>query len=491
MRVAVVDVGATAVRSVVAEMTSRGPVRRYDRTVEIRVDRIARGPDPLAAGTVELLRDCIRRFRDAHDRLEVTEVRLHVGLARRQALRAAGLLDWMADTLGAAVLSDGGEPVALVAAATASGALDGRPTLLVELAADGANVAVTKHGDLVRGARLPLPDLARLAPVARPDDPRRWIGVAAAAAQPLAAPAGTPTMMPIVAAGPTVRELAAHAASHAWHEPLRVSHRVALEGEELAELAHALARDDAPLTHRRATAAALAGTAVVLAGLAATTSSSTIVTTDAEAIDAHVTTLLPPGPASTLGARVLEAAGHVPTPHAEQVARLCLALFDDLAPRFGITPTDREILAAAALVHDMTSEDGPGHHRRAGQAVLEWPARGVDAATLVEIASLVRAQRGRPPGPHFPPFLRLPPTRRAAVERLVALLRLGDGLDRGHEDAVQGLHADHGDGVVFLDLHGDRLDLALYGAREHLRYAERTLGTRIVLRAVQPSSLSG
>ena len=79
MRVAIVDVRTAAVRSVVAETTSRGPRRVLDRTVAVGVARVLHGThDPAAAGTVDVLRETARRFHEAHVRLGVDEVAITV-----------------------------------------------------------------------------------------------------------------------------------------------------------------------------------------------------------------------------------------------------------------------------------------------------------------------------------------------------------------------------------------------------------------------------
>lgn len=183
MRVAVVDVGAAAVRSVVAEPTARGLRRLHDRELALRLDRVTDDGDGRAPGTIDLLHDCIARFREVHRRLQVRQVHLLVDGDRRFALETGGVLDWLAETLDAQVQpSDAVAEVAAVAtAAVALGDVDGRPTLLLELDGAVARVALLQRGEVVVGARLPMAELARYAAVARPADPARWLPVATGA----------------------------------------------------------------------------------------------------------------------------------------------------------------------------------------------------------------------------------------------------------------------------------------------------------------------
>jgi hypothetical protein len=66
--------------------------------------------------------------------------------------------------------------------------------------------------------------------------------------------------------------------------------------------------------------------------------------------------------------------------------------------------------------------------------------RGFDPAEMAMLVTLVRFHRpGGSPADHPPsPACRTPPTR-ARTERLLALLQVADGLDRGHDQAVTGV----------------------------------------------------
>lgn len=497
MRVAIVDVRTAAVRSVVAETTSRGPRRVLDRTVAVGLTRVLHGADdPAAAGTVDVLRETARRFHEAHVRLGVDRVLVTVDGELRDGLADVGLLAELADVLDAAILpsTPADELGALVRAVAPRGLLDDGPTLLVELAPRTARVGLVVDGALRHASRVALRDLGELATVARPRGGDGWLDLAVAAVVPILASMGAvDTRCRIVLAGSPVQALARVVVAREWRRGIRAVDRVRIP----ASVALALTTELGATTDgggrpgvEAGEVDVVAGAAVVLSGLLAVTGAEHVLATDADRLEGH----LDAARGTDVVARVLEVAGP-PTDHARQVARLATSLFDGLAGTLGLTTTHRPVLEAAALIHDIARADGPGHHRRGGERVLDLPVRGVDPTTLVEVACLVRSQRGRPPGSHVPTFLRLSARRRAAVEQLVALLRLAEGLDLGHDDAVQRLgisvdpdprgtgHPGGEPSLVCVDVLGEDVDLALYGARGQARHVERALGVRLVVRA--------
>lgn len=173
--------------------------------------------------------------------------------------------------------------------------------------------------------------------------------------------------------------------------------------------------------------------------------------------------------------------------HSEQVARLSGRLFELLASVHGLPPSDREILQHGAQLHDLGRNLGTTRRHRLGAQVLEsadlqgFTRQGIDA-----VACLVRFHKGRPPGNHYAPFARMTGQMRHRVTALVTLLRLADGLDRGHDQAVVALRTEVEDEMVVLDLGGDRLDLALLGARSSAALFERVMGRRLIVRALSP-----
>jgi exopolyphosphatase/guanosine-5'-triphosphate,3'-diphosphate pyrophosphatase len=100
-------------------------------------------------------------------------------------------------------------------------------------------------------------------------------------------------------------------------------------------------------------------------------------------------------------------------------------------------------------VHDIGYVEGYwGHHKTAYRLIMKAEFPGLTPRDKRIVANVARYHRGARPKLSHKGFAALEPDDREAVTILGALLRLADGLDRGHVSAVQDLD-------VWLD--GDRL----------------------------------
>ena len=124
-------------------------------------------------------------------------------------------------------------------------------------------------------------------------------------------------------------------------------------------------------------------------------------------------------------------------PHARAVARMALELFEGTAPLHHGDEVDRELLELAALLHDVgehVSRDG--HARHSAYLIEHGGLRGFSPDEVRILACLARYHtRGRP-RESFAPFEALGETDRSRVLRLLALLRIADGLDVSHAEVV-------------------------------------------------------
>ena len=137
------------------------------------------------------------------------------------------------------------------------------------------------------------------------------------------------------------------------------------------------------------------------------------------------------------------ASAHDPEPsHSRQDARLALRLFDETRDLHGLEDGDRELLEAAARLHDIgwsVSPDGAGHHKRAFRMIREAVLDGFSDEEALIIANVARYHRRAFPKPSHKGFATLSPEVRDRVARMAALLRIADGLDRTHRSAVRDL----------------------------------------------------
>ncbi|MFW6163933.1 MAG: HD domain-containing protein [Planctomycetota bacterium] len=128
--------------------------------------------------------------------------------------------------------------------------------------------------------------------------------------------------------------------------------------------------------------------------------------------------------------------------HLEHVARLAVLLFDELAPLHGLGDRERELLCCAALLHDVgVSVRYKGHHKHSLRLILDNPLPGFSPDEMLLVANLARYHRKARPKAKHEHFQRLDEADQETVRRLAAILRLADGLDRAHEDAVEQVDA--------------------------------------------------
>jgi exopolyphosphatase/guanosine-5'-triphosphate,3'-diphosphate pyrophosphatase len=147
-----------------------------------------------------------------------------------------------------------------------------------------------------------------------------------------------------------------------------------------------------------------------------------------------------PGAARERSVREFAERCHFEAPHALQVQRLALRLFDAIGARLGCTVEDRAALSDAALLHDTGYHiNYDRHHKHSYHLIVHAELLGITPAEQVVIANVARYHRGAPPKRKHRNFGTLDKPLRDQVERLAAILRVADGFDRGHVCAVDTL----------------------------------------------------
>lgn len=153
--------------------------------------------------------------------------------------------------------------------------------------------------------------------------------------------------------------------------------------------------------------------------------------------------------------------------HATHVSRLALELYDDLAPLHELEEEARQILHVGALLHDIGLHlEHRRHHKHSHYLIVHGGLRGFSGREIALIAAVARYHRKGPPRPKHTEFgsLRKPDQRIVLV--LAALLRIADGLDRGHNQVVEAVHCQVlKRGASFTVLSWHDAEIELWGAR--------------------------
>lgn len=123
--------------------------------------------------------------------------------------------------------------------------------------------------------------------------------------------------------------------------------------------------------------------------------------------------------------------------HSRHVQELALQLYDALGQRLGCEPRDRELLADAALLHDIGYHISYNkHNKHSYYLILHAELLGMTPVDQVVVANVARYHRGKPPKKKHRNFGVLDRELRARIKRLAGILRVADGFDRGHIGAV-------------------------------------------------------
>jgi exopolyphosphatase/guanosine-5'-triphosphate,3'-diphosphate pyrophosphatase len=170
--------------------------------------------------------------------------------------------------------------------------------------------------------------------------------------------------------------------------------------------------------------------------------------------------------------------------HCRQDALLAVEVFDQTMDLHGLADECRDLLYCAGLLHDIGYVEGYwGHHKTAYRLIMQADLPGLDEREKRIVANVARYHRGALPKLKHKGFSALAPEDREVVTTLGAMLRLADGLDRSHMDAVRGLD---------IRLDGDRLVVLVdcplgcgaevYAGEKKGRFLGKVFGLRVEVR---------
>jgi exopolyphosphatase/guanosine-5'-triphosphate,3'-diphosphate pyrophosphatase len=172
--------------------------------------------------------------------------------------------------------------------------------------------------------------------------------------------------------------------------------------------------------------------------------------------------------------------------HVEQVRLLALNLFDLLADKLDAGEDERALLEAAALLHDVGQlVNYRKHHKHSYQLIIHGDRLPFSPRERQVVALVSRYHRRRGPRKKQPEFAALQKPDQGVVRRLAGILRIAEGLDRGHSAIVE---------KVVLELCPTRLtikavpryagaDLSLecWGAQEQADVLAKVLAREVVI----------
>ncbi|HUW82645.1 MAG TPA: HD domain-containing protein [Phycisphaerae bacterium] len=129
--------------------------------------------------------------------------------------------------------------------------------------------------------------------------------------------------------------------------------------------------------------------------------------------------------------------------HSHQVTRLALLLFDSLQSLHKMGSRERFLLHCGGLLHDIGWAHGKaGHHKAALRMILQGESLPLTDRERLLVGLIARYHRKALPQDGHEDFARLDGEDRRRVWVLGGILRVADGLDRTHVNAVRDLRCE-------------------------------------------------
>jgi exopolyphosphatase/guanosine-5'-triphosphate,3'-diphosphate pyrophosphatase len=151
---------------------------------------------------------------------------------------------------------------------------------------------------------------------------------------------------------------------------------------------------------------------------------------------------------------------HVDLDHAQNVADVAIRLFDFLQSDHGLTARHRMLVRVAGLLHEIGGfVSSRAHHKHSEYLIANSEIFGLNRQEITLISQIARYHRRSIPRSSHPLYMALSRESRVVVNKLAAILRVADALVRGHSRSTPD---------VRLERHGDEMIVFLGGADDVL-----------------------
>jgi exopolyphosphatase/guanosine-5'-triphosphate,3'-diphosphate pyrophosphatase len=503
--VAVIDVGSSAIRMVVAQIEPDGSFRQLEalqRAVPLGQDSFTQGR--ISRATINLAIDVLRGYQRVLDPYGVHLVRAVATAAVREAQNRELFVDriFMATGITVEVIS-GAEEHRLIYAAVrnafdAEGLRPDANSILVEVGA-GSTELSTFFGGEVRYSATFTSGTIRLRNAVRDARPRAGEEAALLRRQASELVADIERSCALdpwrsfIAVGSDARFAAERVlgppdGSHVRAVPRRDFLRVA---RELGRLSPEVAARDLGLPFQDAET--LAPALLVCAELLKRTRAASVLVPMVSMRDGLILELaaeVAGKPLTAVDKQIYAAAEALgrhyqyDEAHAERVANLAGALFDALKEEHRLGWRERRLLHVAALLHEIgLFVSHSSHHKHSEYLIQASDIFGIRPDERAVVASVARYHRRALPTVQHPSFAALSREQRAVVSKLAAILRIADALVRGSE-SLRLFRVEVQEDEVVLHLDGpEDLTLERLAMKNKANLFEEVFGRTVVLRS--------
>jgi len=172
--------------------------------------------------------------------------------------------------------------------------------------------------------------------------------------------------------------------------------------------------------------------------------------------------------------------------HAVHVSKLALMLFEKLRDEHGLDRRAEMILHVAGILHDIGCfVSASAHHKHSMYLIANSDVFGLGSPEIRIASQVARYHRQSLPKDSHPDYAVLGREDRILVSKLAAILRVADALDRGHVQRCRDVEVELQPGRMILTArNAGNLVMEQHGMREKAQMFERVYGRKVVLRAV-------
>jgi exopolyphosphatase/guanosine-5'-triphosphate,3'-diphosphate pyrophosphatase len=175
--------------------------------------------------------------------------------------------------------------------------------------------------------------------------------------------------------------------------------------------------------------------------------------------------------------------------HAGHVAELCGQLFRELQPEHQLDSRYDLLLRIAAILHEIGGFiSDRSHHKHSMYLILNSDLFGINRKDTRLIALVARYHRRAAPRPYHEEFQALDRDGRIAVAKMAAILRVADALERSHLQQLRTLSFSREKNQFVITVHGAQdLTLERLALKEKGDMFEEVYGLPVTLRTGRPS----
>lgn len=462
----VIDVGASGIRMLIAELLPSGEIRTLEELQRpLSLGREAFHTGTLSATSIQKAVVILRQYRAVMDTYRVTHSRAVATSAVRGALNRDTFVDRVFLATGIEIEVIEGSQETLLTFAAVQRALEGHPelgtgdVLLFELGGGATEWALMRNGEVVASVThdmgtVRMRELLRAAEGERRARTRmiqhnvRDMMNAVRRALPFE------KITQLIAIGSEARFAARHIAGTNGHhaaEPQPVTPIVAKDLKKLADQIAAMTPEQVSAAYEIPVYEAESLGPALLAYVELVRLSQAdpllvarvnmrdgLVLQMAKSIQSGSTVFFPE---QTIAAAVnLARKYQTDERHGIKTAEIAAAIFEATRQQHRMGDRERLLLEVASIVHDIGGfVAARGHHRHAYYLLVNSEIFGLSGIDMEIVANVARYHRRAGPQADHPAYAALPRPARVTVNRLAAILRVADALDKGHNQILRGV----------------------------------------------------